>query len=513
LPNNQTEYDDVAPDASAMVESMRAYGYNLSTAVADLIDNSIAAECSTIWIETHWAGDDSWISITDDGKGMSVEELRTAMRLGSKNPLDARDKRDLGRFGLGLKTASFSQCRRLTVVTKTESSPTSVRRWDLDHLRRSDVTGWQLLLSMASGSESRVTQLDDLSSGTVVLWEVVDRVVGDTQQSEQHIHDHFLSLIEDLETHLSMIFHRFINRRPHGLKIFINGNSISSWDPFIETHPATQRTPEEVITLPSHDSAILVKGFVLPHKDKLSSPEHKLGSGPGGWNDQQGFYLYRNERLILSGSWLGLGDSRPWTKEEHYKLARIRIDIPNSMDDQWQLDVKKSSATPPPNLRSRLTSLAREVRSDARAVFSHRGKYGPKKKDDEIIRPWKSVRSSGVFRYRIDRNHPFISSIMGEQSGDQKSRTEALLRVLEETVPVEQIWLDSNDNEDKVEGHARPFHGSTSRQKLSTLNLVYMTIRKNRNLTHDEAIQLISTFEGFEDEEFQAIIGALEENL
>jgi len=366
---------------------------------------------------------------------------------------------------------------------------------------------------MASGSESRVTQLDDLSSGTVVLWEVVDRVVGDTQQSEQHIHDHFLSLIEDLETHLSMIFHRFINRRPHGLKIFINGNSISSWDPFIETHPATQRTPEEVITLPSHDSAILVKGFVLPHKDKLSSPEHKLGSGPGGWNDQQGFYLYRNERLILSGSWLGLGDSRPWTKEEHYKLARIRIDIPNSMDDQWQLDVKKSSATPPPNLRSRLTSLAREVRSDARAVFSHRGKYGPKKKDDEMIRPWKSVRSSGVFRYRIDRKHPFISSILGEQSGDQKSRTEALLRVLEETVPVEQIWLDSNDNEDKVEGHARPFHGSTSRQKLNTLNLVYMTIRKNRNLTHDEAIQLISTFEGFEDEEFQAIIGALEENL
>ena len=111
-------FDDVAPDASAMIESMRAYGYTLSPAIADLIDNRISAGCTTVWLQFHWAGADSWIRLSDDGRGMTETELRDAMRLGSQSPLEERCSADLGRFGLGLKTASLSQCRRLSVVSR-----------------------------------------------------------------------------------------------------------------------------------------------------------------------------------------------------------------------------------------------------------------------------------------------------------------------------------------------------------------------------------------------------------
>jgi hypothetical protein len=165
----QLEFDDVAPDASAMIESMRAYGYTLPAAIADLIDNSIAARCFNVWIHFHWAGADSWVTITDDGQGMTDVELRDAMRLGSWSPLEERAPSDLGRFGLGLKTASLSQCRRLTVVSRRAEHEEFVRRWDLDHLARADVQGWQLLRNAAPGSEVRAMLPTGFGFGTTIL--------------------------------------------------------------------------------------------------------------------------------------------------------------------------------------------------------------------------------------------------------------------------------------------------------------------------------------------------------
>ena len=507
------DYDEIPPDASAMIESMRAHGYTLSTAIADLVDNSIAAGCSTIWISSHWAGAGSWISIVDDGNGMSADELVAAMRLGSKSPLDAREKRDLGRFGLGLKTSSFSQCRRLSVVTRDRSGDTAVRRWDLDHLRRQDVSGWQLLRSLAEGSEDRMEQLPGPGSGTAVIWEIMDRIVGDAEEGDQNLHDHFVKQIDDVQDQLSLVFHRYLSRRSDGLTILINGNQVRPWDPFLESHPATQKSPEEPINIPRHDDPVRVSGFVLPHNDKLGSSDHSKAAGPEGWNAQQGFYLYRNERLIVAGNWLGLGGSRPWTKEEHYKLARIRIDIPNSMDLLWQLDVKKSSVNPPQNIRNYLSSLAQTVRSDARAVFSHRGKYGPNKKQSDIIRPWKSIKKSGTFRYQIDRKHPLIDAVLAEHQSERKHRIESMLRVIEETVPVEQIWLNSSDSSDSFEGRGQPFHGATANQKQQVLRMAYTAIRKNRKLSHTATIALMATFEEFDDDEFRAIFGTMEETI
>ncbi|HET7552708.1 MAG TPA: ATP-binding protein [Gemmatimonadaceae bacterium] len=503
---DQLEYDEVAPNASAMIESMRAYGYTLPAAIADLIDNSIAAGCSTVWLRFNWSGADSWVTVTDDGEGMTERELRDAMRLGSRNPRMEREPKDLGRFGLGLKTASLSQCRRLTVASRTAPGQESVRRWDLDYLSRREIHGWHLLRSPYRGSEERAAVPSDLESGTVVLWEVLDRVVGDAGKDDRKLHQHFLSLVGDVEAHLAMVFHRFIGRSRGRLRILINEKEVVAWDPFLESHPATQSTPEEIIDLPGHSHPIRLKGFVLPHKDRLGEIEHQKASGPAGWNAQQGFYLYRNDRLIVPGSWLGLGSPRPWTKEEHYKLARIRLDIPNSMDHEWHLDVKKSSAQPPPLIRDRLTALAQTIRLDARAVYAHRGQYRQRTTREELRRPWKVARHAGAVSYRIDRAHPVIGALIGSLPRELRADIEAMLKILEETVPVEQIWLDSAENSD---GFARPFRGMTASQRRHLIELSYAAIRRNRGIGHSEAISLLLSCEEFADEESRSILETL----
>lgn len=504
--NPTDAYEEVPPDASSMIESMRAYGYTLSTAIADLIDNSIAAHCRTVWLRFHWSGADSWVTILDDGDGMEESRLSNAMKLGSQSPLENRDPADLGRFGLGLKTASLSQCRRLTVVSKTSSSGPCVRRWDLDYLSRPDVEGWNLLTTAEPGSEERVASLEQLQKGTVVLWERLDRIVGDAGKDDARIRGHFLRLVEDVESHLAMVFHRFLSGPQPRLKIMVNGNPVVAWDPFLESHPATQTTPEDIIELPGHSEPIRVKGFVLPHKDRLGEEAHSAASGPAGWNAQQGFYLYRNERLIVPASWLGLGAGRPWTQEEHYKLARIRLDIPNSMDHLWHLDVKKSSAHPPPQVSERLKGLAQTVRQQARAVFSHRGKYRQRETKREFTRAWKTVRKSGVRVYRIDRKHPTLEALLSSIPSECSDPLEAALTIIEETVPVEQIWLDTAERPEET---AAAFHGSTSSQVRGVIQLAYNALRLNRNCNHEEAVELLLSSEEFAGEESQAIIASL----
>jgi hypothetical protein len=502
------QYDDVAPNASAMIESMRAYGYTTPAALADVIDNSIAAACSTVWVTFQWAGADSWVSIVDDGEGMTESALKDAMRLGSRNPLEDRSSKDLGRFGLGLKTASLSQCRRLTVTSRSNGQPQHVRRWDLDHLGRKDVSGWQLLRTAAPGSEARAEVRADLGTGTVVLWEQLDRMIGtDARVDDERSALHFREVIARVEAHLAMVFHRFLaaNGRKR-VRIFLNENEVEPWDPFLEPHAATQRTPSERIRVPGCAGLVVVQGFILPHKDRLGDAEHAAASGPAGWNAQQGFYLYRNERLIVAGSWLGLGSHRSWTQEEHYKLARIRLDIPNSMDHLWHLDVKKSSANPPQFLRHQLTGLAERVRQNARDVYAHRGKYRGRADREELARPWKTVRRSGMTAYRVDREHPIVAALVSAVPSDLKRQLEATLRIIEETVPVEQIWLDTAE---RPESPAAPFHGSTSKQMRTLIEIAYDALRRNRAESHAEAIQLLTECEEFASDECRAVIATL----
>ena len=415
-----------------MIEALRGLGYSTATALADLIDNSITAGAGNVDLTFVWKGSGSYITIQDDGNGMDEAELDRAMRLGQQSPLDARERNDLGRFGLGLKTASFSQCRRLTVASK-KSGAVGCLRWDLDVLAASADDGWHLIEGPADASPRLLDPLQTTPRGTLVLWENLDRVVT-TGSSEQN----FLDLLDVVERHLAMVFHRYLGGQRQRLRITINGRMVTPWDPFLVNHSATWSSPPVSLA-----PGIRVRCHVLPHKDRLDPSQHDLAGGPDGWTAQQGFYVYRNERLLVAGSWLSLGRGRSWTKEEAHRLARIRLDIPNSADADWKIDIRKSTARPPVVVRQDLTHLMEDTCRRARRVFAHRGRLvGPAGSRPEVVQAWRADHLNDGMRYRVDLSHPAVKAVL-DSAGTLAPQVRAMIRVLEETVPVQRIWLDT----------------------------------------------------------------------
>lgn len=480
------------PRAHAMVESLRGLGYNTSTAIADIIDNSISA-CATeveIWFE--WNDGDGFIQILDDGNGMHDAELDNAMQLGAKNPLEERSSDDLGRFGLGLKTASFSQARRLTVASRTRScDEAACLRWDLDLLSTPGDEGWHLYEGPDPSSTSRLKRLSSVPHGTLVLWEQLDRIIttGFTVQD-------YLDLQDEVEQHLSMVFHRLIAGEQKRLTIKINGKAIAAWDPFIEGHPGKAWASPEYILAGSKD--VRVHCHVLPHKDMLSPRDLSEAAGPAGWIMQQGFYVYRNKRLLVAGGWLGLeAEGRSLTRDEPHKLARIRLDIPNSADAEWKIDIRKSLARPPVRFRRQLLQLALETREKARQVFAHRGQWSPSANGKSVAEAWVAEKSRGATRYRISRTHIAVSSLM-DRAGPLRKDIEAVLRVIEETMPVQRIWLDTVDDK---ETPLNSFAGAPDAEVLALMRQFYANLIE-RKLSPDEAkarLMLTSPFDRFAD--------------
>ena len=450
------------PLAAPLIQSLRAFGYDLPTAIADLIDNSISAKAKNIWVTFHWSGAKSYIAIADDGQGMAEASLVNAMRPGSQNPLEKRDPADLGRFGLGLKTASFSQCARLTVGTKSSGASLAVRAWDLDYVA---IRGeWRLLRGGTPAFHRSWERLQGLNSGTLVLWEKMDRVVAGTVADSEDDQRRFLERVDEVREHLAMVFHRFLEGRG-ALKLWINGTRVKSWDPFLTDVIATRLLTDE--NLPIFGAQMQVKPYLLPHHSKLTGEAYAAAAGPRGWTAQQGFYVYRNKRLLAAGDWLGLG----LRKEDHFKLARIQLDIPNSMDAEWEIDVKKSRASPPASIRNKLRHLAELTRRDARAIYRHRGtplvKGAP-----ELKRMWNQKILHGRISYEISRDFPLVQDLMA-MGGDVKRKVQALLELIEETVPVPQILIDGSENPD---GHARPFEQKHASRLPEVLKEMYQTL-------------------------------------
>ena len=425
------DYELANPPASSLIHSLRAFGYDLCTAVSDIIDNSLTAEATRIDINFWWDGSDSYLYIVDNGRGMSTETLIQAMKPGSRSPLEKRDDRDLGRFGLGLKTASFSQAKQLTVATKLNGNLT-VRKWDLDIV--SETSQWRLLkTSSQQFHDEMLIKLQDVNNGTIVAWEAMDRLVpAKTSASDSKAQSNFHALIDQLKFHLEVTFHRFLSADPgyKRTRMFLQGNELVAWDPYLSTHLSHRQLGEEVIKLGG--SQILVSPHILPHKSKLNDSTFNVASGPKGWNAQQGFYVYRNRRLLVAGSWLGLKHMR---QEEHYKLARIQVDLPNSMDDLWEIDVKKSRAQPPAAIREDLERIARKTRSEADNVYRSRGGKLQKPGTKNITQLWTGVLQNKRISFRLNRDHPIVQHAL-QEGGEAVSD---LLRFLEETVPASRL--------------------------------------------------------------------------
>jgi len=417
------------PRAAALSESMRDLGYSLEAAVADIVDNSISAKAGKVDIYFDLKSSWATLAILDDGKGMSQDVLIEAMRHGSTNPREKRSTDDLGRFGLGLKTASFSQCTRLTVVSAQKGIMAGAI-WDLELV--ADRDDW-IICVLDEQEIQKLPYIDRLSDdGTMVLWENLDRLCeGDTEVvNEKLIHEK----IREVERHLSLVFHRFMSGeiKKKKLKIAINYHDLEPFDPFCTANKATQLLNQEIIRIDGAEVAI--QPYVLPHHSKLSLKERDYYNNRSDFLNNQGAYVYRNGRLMAWGDWFRL-----IPKGEGTKLARVRIDFPNSLDEHWTIDIKKSRAHPPYVVREQIRKIINRISEGSTRVIKGKGK----RLYDSIPKPvWLRTATKGAVEYTLDRNHPVINAFAKSLGDDKERNVNEVLALIESSVPIERIYAD-----------------------------------------------------------------------
>lgn len=431
---------ELPPFAPALVESMRAVGYSLEAAIADLIDNSISARARNIRVRFS-PYDNPYIAIIDDGVGMSPDELLFGMRHGSRNPSELRAANDLGRFGLGLKTASLAHCRRLTVVTVRDGVATGAT-WDLDVIARTEK--WTLLL-LDDEEIANFPHVDDVIAvghGTIVFWHALDRLgIG-----EGSIEAGMREGMARVGDHLALVFHRFLqpdDPSKQRVSMSLNEDPLVARSPFLSDLPATLSLPPETITV--NGAVVHIQPYILPHFSKLKSADLERAGGEEGLRRHQGFYVYRGRRLIVWGSWFRLA-----SHEELTKLARVRVDIPNSLDPLWTLDIKKSTASPPAVVAQNLRRIMERIAQGSRRVYRYRGRRA---NDDAFVHLWDRVeQQAGEIEYKINRQHPMITAIQNGLDSSERPLLEALLGSIEKLFPAEALYADMASNPRAVAG-------------------------------------------------------------
>lgn len=422
------------PFAPHLIESMRSLGYSFETAIADLIDNSISANANKIEIYLT-PGDDPKLIIFDNGWGMNERELEEALRYGSRNPLDKRSENDLGRFGLGMKSASLSQCRKLTVVSKKDGK-LSCFCWDLDVIINKK--NWVLLQFTDEIQQLPMIEIfDKVSSGTYILLQNFDRISSSTKNLKETI-NRLMSLTID---HLSLVFHRFLE---DGISIYVNNGRIEPKDPFLASNNATISLREQSFEI--NESKIIVKPYILPYINKLKPKDIEKVGGKEDLKTNQGFYIYRNKRLIIWGTWFRLT-----RKDELTKLARIKVDIPSSLDYMWNIDIKKSSASLPDIIKKNLFSCIDESIFRSRVVHEYRGRRIEKDKNINYI--WERIElRDGCYEYKINRDIPILQIIQNNLEIEKLKLLETFIKNIELTFPTTSIYLDTSKGEINNEG-------------------------------------------------------------
>lgn len=330
---------ELPPDPERVIVGLRDTGYEFETAVADIVDNSIAANARQVdlWLAADHRGNIR-LSIVDDGDGMDRIGLINAMQYGSKARPSAAS---LGKYGLGLKTASTAFCKRLSVISRPDgATPPLMATWDLMHVARAKK--WSLLLSAECDQEA-LEQLEETApghAGTVVLWDEVDRLIKDYQNKTGAPARKALRAREDaLRRHLSTVYQRFLDpndTRARNVAIRLNGAGVEAWDPF-------QRGLSELVaedTVPTElpdgtEATFTVRAYILPRREEF--PNDQLAQAAMLSNDRQGIYIYRENRLIHDADWLGL-----YQKEPHLTLLRVEFSFDHKLDDAFHLDIKKS---------------------------------------------------------------------------------------------------------------------------------------------------------------------------
>jgi len=423
----------LVPPAASFFESMRDIGYTLETALADIIDNSLTAKASSIDIYAGQSDGEFQICVIDNGTGMDQPALLDAMRYASKDPRTPREKADLGRFGLGLKLASLSQCKKLTVVTK-KNDEVHGGIWDQDFIDQEN--DWILQIPDDPLSIPFASKLE--KSGTVVLWEKLERIDGLPESGTSSID--FTRSLDQARSHLELIFHRFISGGEPGIRkctISINNRPLDPIDPFNSFHPATITTEPEAI-----GKDVLFQVYTLPHHSKVSTEDWKHYGGEDGYLKNQGLYIYREKRLIIHGTWLRLT-----RQSELNKLTRVKIDIKNTVDSAWGITLDKSRAKLPREVRDRLKNVIDRIGATSKRVYTGKGQSLTTK---ALLPPWSRVQNKNEITYQINSENPVVKGFVNDLSPDLRKHFQKMMTFVGSSLPLDALYADLNNEPDTV---------------------------------------------------------------
>lgn len=368
----ELEGNILPPSAARLAESLRDTGYTFATSVADIVDNSVAADATQVNISLDLEmGQHPVLMIADNGTGMNEDELKTAMAYGSpKRP----DPKSLGKFGMGLKTASTSFCRRLTVISRKDGV-LNLRQWDLDVIVSKDK--WLLLRPEEDAYSEAIEFMDQVAeggSGTVVVWENIDRLV--RAHASGTMRTQIKNICEDLNDHLSGVFYNFLEKGNDfaDIAIKINNGNVEPWDPFcrwinadganrVEIH---KQEPVKYMAPNAGTTEVLgtfyINVYILPNKNTLNNEEviksrYSL--------DNQGFHIFREGRMIFSGGW----PNRLFVKDPHLNLVRVELSFDHKLDDIFQIDIKKSRVDFPKDIQGLLKKIITPPRREAQKRY------------------------------------------------------------------------------------------------------------------------------------------------
>lgn len=351
----------VPPSAARLTTSLRDIGYDLQSAVADLIDNSIAADARRILIRFEGDGDPR-VLIADDGEGMTEQRVREALRFGSRRHYG---RGELGRYGLGLKTASLSQARRITVVSRTADSAITMKQLSLDVVEQYD--NWVIMEPEETDAIGEARDLVARGYRTVVVWEDLDRVIPDGMADGWARRRMASASLKTLQ-HVAMVFHRYLDgTRGTPVEIEVDGTAVQPWDPFARKEKETHTLPSQTFEVAwgGTTGSVTLDRWVLPPRQLFSSPSaFDSAAGPTKWNRSQGIYIYRADRLVQSGGWAGLR-----AIDEHTKIARCALSFDTDLDAAFNINVAKMRVSLPGELKPMLQRPVQEMCNRAEAVY------------------------------------------------------------------------------------------------------------------------------------------------
>lgn len=476
------------PSANIVINSLRSIGYSFQTAIADIIDNSISAKAKNVWIESPISNDEGlFITILDDGEGMNKEALFNAMKYGSQR--DFYDEKDLGRFGFGLKSASLSQCRNLTVVSKFNEEVNAFRR-DLDVVLEDNERNCMQLEKEEIDNLPSVSNLYKLENGTLVIWEKFDFI---EQRDPNHVLAELSKEVDKADDYLRLIFHRYLNKKINSLNILINGTKLMGYDPFLENHPkTTTRTSSQI---PFAGSIIVVQPFTLPHQNDLTAEDFEL-LGSNRISTGQGFYIYRNERLIVYGSWFKL--VRDYNSEL-YKYGRIKVDLPSSLDKVMEIDIKKERAVLPSSVLNQLREYVKTVTIESKNKTSKRARLTYDEDDTKLWNKRKTRENKD--EYYVNLNSIFIKTFLDDFDDKDKQKIINLINMVGSSIPYNDIYNSmcnkniGSDNENRT------------LDIYVQMGIEYFyKFKKIMQKTDEEVLDFVCSHEPFNDENIKNIL-------